>query len=93
MRKELGQHNKFKSLEDLQFKYEVLVNALEGIGHNPGIFEATIPMAVHVERVETETAQVEQLLKSGEAFSASGQWNHCDSRIGNAGVTRCAFSY
>jgi hypothetical protein len=87
VRKELGQHNKDKALEDLQFKYDVLVDALEGIGHNPGIFEATIPMVVHVERAETETAQVEQLLKSGKAFSASGQWNHCDSRIGNAGVT------
>ena len=87
VRKELGQRNKDKALEDLQFKYDVLVDSLESIGHNPGIFEATIPMAVHVERAETETAQVEQLLKSGKAFSASGQWNFCDSRIGNAGVT------
>ena len=87
MRKELGQHKKVKALEDLQFQYDVLVDALEGIGHNPGIYEATIPMAVHVERAETETAQEEELLKSGKAFSASGQWNHCDSRIGNAGVT------
>ncbi len=87
MRKELGQQNKDKALEDLQFKYDVLVDALEGVGHNPGIFEGTIPMAVHVERAETETAQVEELLKSGKAFSASGQWNHCDSRIGNAGVS------
>jgi hypothetical protein len=30
---------------------------------------------------------VEELLKAGKAFSASGQWNFCDSRIGNAGVT------
>ncbi len=74
-------------MEDLQFKYDVLVNAFEGFGHKPGIFEATIPMVVHVERAETEAAQVEQLLKSGKAFSASGQCNHCDSRIGNAGVT------
>jgi hypothetical protein len=28
---------------------------------------------------------VEELLKAGKAFSASGQWNLCDSRIGNAG--------
>ena len=27
------------------------------------------------------------MLKAGKAFSASGQWNLCDSRIGNAGVT------
>ncbi len=40
-----------------------------------------------MERTKTETAQVEELLKSGKAFPASGQWNHCDSRIGNAGVT------
>jgi hypothetical protein len=63
----------------------MLVESMEGIGHNPGIFEASIPMAVHVERAETETAQVvEQLLKSRES---SGQWNFCDSCIGNTGVT------
>jgi hypothetical protein len=90
VRKELGQHNKDKALEDLQFKYDMLADAMEGIGHNPGIFEASIPIAVHVERAETETAQVEQLLRSGKAFSASGQWNFCDSRIGNAGVTLTA---
>jgi hypothetical protein len=36
---------------------------------------------------QQQTAQIEELLKSGKAFSASGQWNFCDSRIGNAGVT------
>ncbi len=45
-----------------------------------------IPSAVHVQRAATEEAQVEELLKNGKAFSASGQWNHCDSRIGKAGV-------
>ncbi len=40
-----------------------------------------------MERAETETAQLEELLKSEKAFLASGQWNHCDSSIGNAGVT------
>jgi hypothetical protein len=64
-----------------------LVDSLEGDGFNLGIFDAVIPMAVHVDRAETEAAQVEQLLQSGKAFSASGQWNFCDSRIGNAGVT------
>jgi Tfp pilus assembly protein FimV len=44
-------------------------------------------MAVHVDRAETEAAQVEQLLQSGKAFSASGQWNFYDSQFGNAGVT------
>ena len=39
-----------------------------------------------MERTKTETAQVEELLKSGKAFPASGQWNHCDSCIGNADV-------
>jgi hypothetical protein len=63
----------------------MLVESMEGIGHNPGIFEASIPKAVHVERAETETAQVvEQLIKSRES---SGQWNFCDSCIGNTGVT------
>jgi hypothetical protein len=30
---------------------------------------------------------VEQLVNSGKAFSASGQWNFCALRVGNAGVT------
>ena len=33
---------------------------------------------------------MEQLLNNGKAFSASGHWNLCDSRIGNAGVTLIA---
>jgi hypothetical protein len=33
---------------------------------------------------------VEELLKSRKAFSASGHWNMCSLRIGNAGVTLMA---
>ena len=87
VRKELGQHNKDSALEDLQRRYNFLVDDLEGDGFNPGIFDAVIPTAAHVHRAATENAQIEELLKSGKAFSASGQWNFCDSRIGNAGVT------
>jgi hypothetical protein len=87
VRKELGQHNKDSALEDLQCRYNFLVDDLEGDGFNPGIFDAVIPTAAHVHRAATENAQIEELLKSGKAFSASGQWNFCDSRIGNAGVT------
>ena len=87
MRKERGQHTRDEALEDLQFRYDVLVDEVEGQGFNPGVFDALIPVATHVERAETEAEQVEQLLKSGKAFSASGHWNHCQSRIGNAGVT------
>jgi hypothetical protein len=90
VRKELGQHKEDTALENLQFRYDVLVDSIEGDGFNPGIFDAVIPMAVHVDRAETHAAQVEQLLSSGKAFSASGQWNHCESRIGNAGVTLTA---
>ncbi|KAI2510989.1 hypothetical protein MHU86_3461 [Fragilaria crotonensis] len=68
-------------------RYNFLVDDLEGDGFNPGIFDAVIPTAAHVHRAATENAQIEELLKSGKAFSASGQWNFCDSRIGNAGVT------
>ena len=35
----------------------------------------------------TTALKAEELLKGGKIFSASGQWNHYDSRIGNAGVT------
>ena len=44
-------------------------------------------LSEHVKRAETQMDQVEMLLSSGKAFSASGQWNLCSSRIGNAGVT------
>ncbi len=89
VRKELGQYTKDEGLENLQFQYDVLVDVIEGEhGFNPGIFDAAIPTASHVERANTEAEQVEDLHKAGEVFSASGQWNFCESRIGgNAGVT------
>jgi hypothetical protein len=87
VKRELGQHTQDTALEDLQFRYDVLVDSVESDGFNPEIFDAVIPMAVHVERAATRAAQVEELLKNNKAFSASGQWNHVESRIGNAGVT------
>jgi hypothetical protein len=86
-RKELGQMNKDAVLEDIQMRYNVLVYDIESKGFNPGIYDAAIPSAAHVQRAETEDAEVEELLKSGKEFSASGQWNVCESSIGNAGVT------
>ena len=65
----------------------MLVDVVENDGFNPGIFDAAISSAVHEERALTEEEQVEALFKNGKAFSASGQWNNCESRIGNAGVT------
>ncbi len=73
--------------ENLQLCYYILVNSIEGDGFNAGIRDAVIPRAIHVERAATKAGQVAELLSSGRAFSASGQWNHCKSRIGNAGVT------
>ena len=88
VRRELGQHVQDAKLERLQFNYDVLVDVSESTdGTNPGIFSSSIPTATHVARAETEDEQVEALIKSGKAFSASSQWNMCDSRIGNAGVT------
>ncbi len=72
VREERGQHTRDEALEDIQFLYDVLVNEVEGQGFNPGVFYASIPVATHVERAETEAEQVEQVLKSGKAFSASG---------------------
>ena len=86
VRKELGQRNKDEGLENLQLRYDILVDAVEENGFNPGIFDAAIPTAAQVNRAETEEEQVEELIKAG-VFSASGQWNNCESRIGNAGVT------
>ena len=90
VRRELGQHSRDEALESLQLRYDVLVERVEAAGFNPGIFDAVVPSAVHVDRASTSEKQVEELLKSGKAFSASGQWNMCDSRIGNAGVTLMA---
>ena len=90
VRKELGQHMRDEELEQLQAKYAFDVDVMETIGFNPGILDAVVPTAVHVDRASTTEAQVEQLLKSGKAFSSSGHWNMCDSRIGNAGVTLIA---
>lgn len=89
VRKELGQNVRDEGLQSIQFQYDVLVDVVESEEHgfNPGIFDAAIPTAVHVARAATEDEQVEELLKAGKAFSASGQWNLCDSQIGNAGVT------
>jgi len=86
VRKELEQRNKDEGLENLQLRYDILVDSVEENGFNPGIFDAAIPTAAQVKRAETEEEQVEELIKAG-VFSASGQWNHCESRIGNAGVT------
>ena len=71
-------------------QYDLSVDNAEADGFNPGIFDAAIPTAAHVQRAKTAAEQAEQLLMSGKAFSASGQWNHCESRIGNAGVTLMA---
>ena len=64
-----------------------MVDPIEGDRLNPGIFDAVIPTAVHVQRSETHTEQVEDVVYKGKAFSASGQWNFCKSWIGYAGVT------
>jgi hypothetical protein len=90
VRRELGQHTRDEVLESLQLRYDVLVDNVEAAGFNPGIFDAVVPSAVHVDRASTKEQQVVELLESGKAFSSSGQWNKCDSRIGNAGVTLMA---
>ena len=88
-RSELGQAQRDEGLESLQILYDEVIGGVESIGRgfNPGIFDGSIPTAVRVERAATEALQVEELLKSGKGFVASGQWNLCESRIGNAGVT------
>ena len=59
VRRKLGQHKEDAALESLQFRYDVLVDSIEGDhGFNPGIFDASISMAIHVERAATKSAQV-----------------------------------
>jgi hypothetical protein len=55
------------------------VDDLECDEFNPGIFDAMIPTAAHIQRAATENAQIAEQLKRGKAFSASGQWNVCES--------------
>jgi hypothetical protein len=71
----MGQHVRDDGLEDLQLRYDVLADAVETRGFNIRIFDSVISTAQHVKRAETQTEQVDFLLKSGKAFSASGQWN------------------
>ena len=51
VRHELGQKVLNKELESLQEKYNGLVDKLEDAGFNPGILDAKIPVAQHVERI------------------------------------------
>jgi hypothetical protein len=86
VRTELGQHEADGTLENLQVKYNSLVEQAELAGLNPGVFNGAIPVARHVARVEDEDEQVKQLLAQKGAFSASALWNICGTRVGNAGV-------
>ena len=87
VRTELGQHEADKTLEDLQLKYNSLVEQAELVGLNPGVFNGAIPVAWHVARVEDKDEQVKQLLAQKGALSASALWNICGgTRVGNAGV-------
>jgi hypothetical protein len=51
-----------------------LVDKVEEQGFNPGVFDALVPVASHVERAEIMAEEV-KLLKSGKAFSASEHLN------------------
>jgi hypothetical protein len=86
VRHELGQRQKDDSLEELQTLYEDLVNGAKVHGLNTGIFDATIPVARHVEREVRDADQVKQLLATKGSFSAGALWNVCGTRIGNASV-------
>ena len=68
-----------EGLESLQVLYDEVIGGIESIGRgfNPGIFDGSILTGVRVERAATEALQMEELLKSGKAFSGSGQWNLC----------------
>jgi hypothetical protein len=86
VRHELGQKNVNIDLEVLHNKYTDLVAAAEDHGLNQGVFIAAIPVAYRLERSVDEDEQVRQLVSQKGAFSASAQWNHCGTRVGNARV-------
>jgi uncharacterized membrane protein (DUF441 family) len=75
-----------EELENLQVRYDALVSVAEESGLNEGVFDATIPVACPLQRVDDEDKQVQQLLAQNGAFSASALWNVCGSKIGNARV-------
>jgi hypothetical protein len=88
VRKELGQQKADEQLENLQRRYDLLVDSFEGDGFYAGMFDLEIPTVAHVIRAETEDLLAEELVKNRKAFSSiSAQWNHGDFRIGYAGVT------
>ena len=71
VRKELGQHNKDEALEDLQLRYNSLVDDIEGApGFNVGIFDAAIPTAAHVDRATTKKHR----LHSCSAVEKPSRW-------------------
>ena len=86
VRHELGQRERDESLEELQVQYDRLVDMAKEHGLNAGVFDGRIPVAKQVEREVDEDNQVRQLLAKKGTFSASGLWNVCATRIGNASV-------
>jgi hypothetical protein len=86
VRHELGQTDTNEELENLQVRYDALVSVAEESGLNEGVFDATIPIACPLQRVDDEDEQVQQLLAQKGSFSASGLWHVCGSRIGNGPV-------
>ena len=73
VRRELGQRKADEQLENLQRRYDLLVDSFEGDGFNAGIFDLEILTAAHVIRAETEDKQAEELVENGKAFSVAGQ--------------------
>jgi hypothetical protein len=88
VRHELGQDNGARAtdLECVQANYNDLVLLAEAEGLNAGVFDAEVPTAAPVQRVTDEDEQVKELVEKKGAFSASGLWNICVSRIGNSEV-------
>jgi hypothetical protein len=66
----------------------MLIGTVEGHGFNPEKFDTAIPRtAAHVAMSTNRRGTHGGVAQTGEAFSASRQWNFCDSGIGNAGAT------
>jgi hypothetical protein len=63
VRKALGQQKADEQLENLQQRYDLLIDLFEGDGFNAGIFDLEIPTAAHVIRAEIKDLQVEELVK------------------------------
>ena len=69
------------SVKELNEEYELIKDKLKEEGYNQDIFDVNIPQAYKAQRKDTEEQQVEELVKKGATFSASGIFMNTGSML------------